>query len=129
MNLGTTPPGWNRDYYTFGSDKDASCGGNDYKFTGKRQDNESGLYDFWHRPYDPFTGRFISVDPKWEKYPSLTPYQYCANNPLKYVDPDGMLIMSPSQQQAFIDAFENATLSWYAKYNKLNTEIILLNIV
>lgn len=33
--------------------------------------------------------RFISIDPKAAKYPSLSPYVYTANNPLKYVDPDG----------------------------------------
>jgi len=80
---------WNRDYYHFGQDRDATGTGNDYKFTGKEWDEESDLYNSWHRPYDPYTGRFIQVDPMWEKYPGLSPYSYCANNPLKYIDPNG----------------------------------------
>jgi len=32
---------------------------------------------------------WLSVDPLSDKYPSLSPYNYCANNPIKYVDPDG----------------------------------------
>ncbi len=67
--------------YPFGNDKDASGTTNDYKFTGKEWDAESDLYYSWKRYYDPFTGRFISVDPLWQKYSSLSPYHYCANNP------------------------------------------------
>lgn len=92
---GTIPPGWSRDYYPFGSDKDASGNSNGYKFTGKEWDYESDLYYSWKRYYDPAIGAFISVDPLWEKYPSLSPYQYCANNPLVYVDPDGKEITNP----------------------------------
>jgi len=80
---------WERFYYPFGRELEASGSGNDYKFTGKQQDSESGLYYYWHRYYDSELGRFISVDPRWDKYPGLTPYQYCANNPLKFVDPSG----------------------------------------
>jgi hypothetical protein len=34
-------------------------------------------------------GIFISVDPKLEKYPGVSSYAYCLNNPIKYIDPDG----------------------------------------
>ncbi len=71
--------------------------GNDYKFTGKEWDDESGLHYFWHRFFDPEIGGGIQVEPMWMKYPSLTPYQYCpirdscwsVNNPLTFIDPDG----------------------------------------
>jgi hypothetical protein len=33
--------------------------------------------------------RWLSVDPLADKYPGWSPYNYCLNNPLKYVDPDG----------------------------------------
>jgi len=32
---------------------------------------------------------WLSVDPMADKYPSMSPFMYCAGNPLKYVDPDG----------------------------------------
>lgn len=33
--------------------------------------------------------RFLSIDPLAEKYYSISPYAYCNNNPLRYIDPDG----------------------------------------
>jgi RHS repeat-associated protein len=49
----------------------------------------ANLYDFEARTYDPATGRFLSIDPMVEKYYSISPYAYCANNPVKFVDSDG----------------------------------------
>jgi len=40
----------------------------------------------------PSTGRFMTVDPMAEKYPGISPYIYCAGNPIAYIDPDGMQI-------------------------------------
>jgi len=44
---------------------------------------------FAGRYYDSKTGRFLSVDPKADKYPGISPYTYCLNNPLLFIDPDG----------------------------------------
>ena len=59
-------------------------------FTGKERDSETGLSYFGARYYDSdiLTG-WLSVDPLADKYPSLSPYAYCANNPIRLVDPDG----------------------------------------
>ena len=59
-------------------------------FTGKERDSETGYSYFGARYYDSdlMTG-WLSVDPMADKYPSLSPYAYCANNPVKLVDPDG----------------------------------------
>jgi len=91
---------WERFYYPFGRELEASGSGNDYKFTGKQQDSESGLYYYWHRYYDSELGRFISMDPRWDKYPGLTPYQYCANNPLKFVDRTGEEVEFDDEESA-----------------------------
>ncbi len=62
-----------------------------YTFTGKEKDSETGYYAFGARYYDcDLSGIFLSVDPMSDKYPSLSPYAYCAWNPVKLVDPDGM---------------------------------------
>ena len=59
-------------------------------FTGKERDSETGFSYFGARYYDSdlMTG-WLSVDPMADKYPNLSPYAYCANNPIKLVDPDG----------------------------------------
>ena len=60
-------------------------------FTGKERDEETGYHYFGARYYDSeaLTG-WLSVDPMSDKYPSLSPYNYCAWNPIKVMDPNGM---------------------------------------
>ena len=41
------------------------------------------------RHYDPFVARWLSPDPLMEKYYGMSPYLYCAGNPVNLVDPDG----------------------------------------
>ena len=60
-----------------------------YRFSGKELSEESGEYDFGARYLDPIPGRFTTLDPLAEKYYSLSPYGYCAGNPMSFVDPDG----------------------------------------
>ena len=82
------------------------------RFTGKEQDEETGLYYFGARYYDPKYSRWLSCDPALEEYiPSsvqqttelpglggvynstnLNLYHYAGNNPVKYVDPNGKKI-------------------------------------
>ncbi len=47
------------------------------------------LYDNQARYYDPIGSRFLTMGPLCEKYPSLSPYSHCANNPLSIIDPTG----------------------------------------
>ena len=49
-------------------------------------------YDNDARQYDPLTMRFTTLDPLAANYPSLSPYAYCANNPVNYIDHDGKQI-------------------------------------
>ena len=58
-------------------------------FSGKEKDSETGYYYFGARYYNPDMSIWLSVDPMSDKYPSLSPYNYCAWNPMKLVDPDG----------------------------------------
>ncbi|HAJ57219.1 MAG TPA: hypothetical protein DCL35_05560 [Candidatus Omnitrophica bacterium] len=64
-----------------------------YKFTGKELDN-TGLYFYGARYYDPEIGRFVTADTIVQAPydpQSLNRYTYCRNNPLNYVDPTGHL--------------------------------------
>ena len=57
--------------------------------SGKEKDSETGYHYFGARYYNSDLSLWLSVDPMADKYPSLSPYNYCAWNPLKIVDPDG----------------------------------------
>jgi len=65
------------------------------KYNGKKYIEMHGYdcSDYGARHYYPTIGRFTSVDPLAEKYPSISPYAYCANNPIICIDPDGMDIV------------------------------------
>ena len=63
-----------------------------YTFSGKEKDVETGYGYFGARYYDSGLSIWLSVDPMSDKYPSMSPYNYCANNPVKLIDPDGMEI-------------------------------------
>jgi hypothetical protein len=52
------------------------------------------MYDYFARGYDPSIARFTSIDPLTELSRRCSTYMYCYNNPLIYVDPDGMLTKS-----------------------------------
>lgn len=63
-----------------------------YTYTGKKEEtmHSLGWYDYGKRFYDPnYRLSFVSIDPLCEKYYSTSPYVYCMNNPVRYVDPDG----------------------------------------
>jgi RHS repeat-associated protein len=61
-----------------------------YAFNGKEKDYESGFHYYGARYYwsELLTG-WLSVDPMADKYPSMSPYNYCVWNPVMLVDPDG----------------------------------------
>ena len=59
-------------------------------FTGKERDEETGYGYFGARYMDhELMTMWLSVDPMADKYPSISPYAYCAWNPVKLIDPDG----------------------------------------
>ncbi len=61
-----------------------------FRFTGKERDEETGYGYFGARYMDhELMTMWLSVDPMSDKYPSISPYAYCAWNPIKLVDPDG----------------------------------------
>ncbi|NJB85971.1 RHS repeat-associated protein [Lewinella marina] len=85
-------------YYPFGLAMDgawsqgAKDGENRYRYNGKELIEELGLYDYGARWYDPAISRWTTVDPLADSYASMSPYNYVANNPINFVDPDGMRI-------------------------------------
>ena len=61
-----------------------------YRFNGKEKDYESGFHYYGARYHwsEVLTG-WLSVDPLMDKYPSISPYAYCAWNPILFIDPNG----------------------------------------
>ncbi|HET8661435.1 MAG TPA: SpvB/TcaC N-terminal domain-containing protein [Micromonosporaceae bacterium] len=77
-------------------------------FTGKELDEETGLYYFGARYYDPRTSQFVSTDPAYAAGPepaldngaSVNLYGYGANNPMRFVDPEGADVDDSLRQYA-----------------------------
>ena len=65
-----------------------------YKYCGKYLDRKHGLdlYDYGARLYDPAAAFWTSPDPLCEKYYNISPYAFCNNNPVTFIDPDGRFI-------------------------------------
>ncbi len=109
-----------------------------YSFNAKELDEETGMYYYEARYYKPPV--FTSRDPMYEKYPTFSPYTYCANNPVKYVDPSGRAF-DPTQDENYIKPMEDDIKKKIAertamrdkckvgskKYNRLNEHITELN--
>lgn len=69
----------------------------DYKYNGKEFQDELGLgwYDYQARNYDPALGRWMNIDPLAEMSRKFSPYAYALDNPVFFIDPDGMMAEPP----------------------------------
>lgn len=95
-----------------------------YKFNGKELDEETGLYYYGARYYEPRVNIWLSVDPLAEKYPSMSPYIYCANNPIIYIDFDGRdIVYFDINGNELVNkrVSSNTIFKTYVSKNKANT--------
>ena len=79
------------DYMPYGSEiSSTSSTTTDYRFTGKERQSKvnNSIYDSFARFQNTY-GRFMSIDPKAESFYHISPYAYCAGDPVNLVDPDG----------------------------------------
>jgi len=115
---------YDADFYPFGGERPYTdtCTQN-YKFTGKERDSESGLDNFGFRYLTSSMGRFMSPDSIANDWELANPqtwnrYAYARNNPLIYVDPDGAAVelictggnadQCAAQRQAALQTLQNA---------------------
>ena len=89
------------DYYAFGERVNDSTQTmtslNRWRFNAKEEQASIACLpylDYGARLYDPVIGRWMQQDPMATKYPHLSPYNFCGDNPVNYVDPDGRKIVT-----------------------------------
>ena len=92
-------------YYPFGGVFGTTGNTQPYKYNGKELDTKKGLnwYDYGARHYDAALGRFTTNDRFAEKYYSMSPYQYGANNPVNNIDVNGDTIVVNPNPNGLID--------------------------
>jgi RHS repeat-associated protein len=100
-----------------------------FTFSAKERDSETGLSYFGSRYYSSDLSIWLSVDPMSDKYASLSPYTYCADNPVRLVDPNGMKVVIPNEEdRAFINQLidpnnrDTYSAHFHAIYNELDAQ-------
>ena len=90
---------WNRDFQQ-------------YKYNGKEFDGTFGLntYDYGARQHYPVLARWDRIDPLCEKYYGISPYAYCANNPVNNIDLHGdSIFIGYEYQQEILEMINNVS--------------------
>ncbi|MCI5056108.1 MAG: hypothetical protein MRY83_08370, partial [Flavobacteriales bacterium] len=94
-------------YYPFGLEMDGPwstvvSNENEFKYNGKELEKtfDLGWYDYHARWYEPAIGRWHTIDPHAESYYSWSSYNYVYNNPVIFIDPDGM---DPEKKQIYFN--------------------------
>ena len=93
----------------------------DYRFTGKEKQavfGDSNIYDSFAR-FQNTTGRFMSIDPKAESFYHISPYTYCAGDPVNLVDPDGEIIKVVADGEIHYWREYNGVWGFYSRTDKI----------
>ena len=121
-------------HYQAFTPQSTNIGGYRYFFNGQEGDGEicgsGSLAGYEFRQYDTRLGRWWSIDRKAAMYPSLSPYQFCADNPIKMVDVDGsdfVVVIDNSGENKTITIQMNIYTASQEAYNKLSPAVEEIN--
>ena len=123
-------------YYPYGGLMGAaSAGVQPNKYGGKELDRQNGIdwYDFEARFQDPMLPMFTTQDPLAENNPGISPYAYCAGNPVRYIDPNGLMPKwngLSGSNTGYTDSETGEVLTWeqvcnYMSYGNYNGPVSL----
>ena len=118
------------DYYPYGGLINASDTQlQPYKYSSKELDRENGLdlYDSQARWYDPMLPQTTTQDPLAEKYFSISPYTWCAGNPVNRIDPNGQSVIAEHKMQYILNmgfSPEEQKYILFNSYGLLNNSVI-----
>ncbi|CAH0994239.1 hypothetical protein EMA8858_00348 [Emticicia aquatica] len=87
---------------------------NRFTYNGKELQTDIGLFEYGFRWYDPMNARFTSVDPMTEKMPSWSSYIYAFDNPIKYIDYNGLI---PIPVNKLFKGMAHRIDSWFGPRN------------
>lgn len=111
-------------YYPYGTPLEEAAGAqassddNPFRWAGKHWDEIMNAYDFGARYYSTLDARWNTMDPLCEKYYSISPYAYCAGNPVNLVDPTGKDVWEINYEGRIIRRITDTTQDAFYMVNK-----------
>jgi RHS repeat-associated protein len=100
-----------------------------YKFTGKERDKESTYDYFGARFYDSRIGRWLQMEPLYDKYLSFSPYQYGILNPVILKDINGKILVLGGDMTKALEDIRSLFNEDFAKHITINENgVVLLDI-
>lgn len=121
-------------YYPFGAefcDGSANYSVQSHKYNGKEFDRMHGLntYDYGARQYNPITARWDRIDPLAHEYHAISPYVYCVNNPMRFIDPDGRQIKITGDIQLGLEYLQYTLPKDLRQYVTINNGYVDVNVM